>query len=80
MREDVEKALGDHYAGAVPNNYRLVRDAVDRGVILEEIERDNNVTAALTGLVLSGEVDAADNNQKKSLLSFGKNLLKRKAG
>ncbi|MCB1428703.1 MAG: response regulator receiver protein, partial [Nitratireductor sp.] len=32
--KDVEEALGEWYAGGIPNNYRLVRDAVDRGVPL----------------------------------------------
>ncbi|MEM9278722.1 MAG: hypothetical protein AAGA76_09115, partial [Pseudomonadota bacterium] len=64
-----------------PNNYRLVRDAVDRGVTLNEIEQGNNVTKALTQIVLAGEVDAdADSGKKGGLLSMGKSLLKRKAG
>lgn len=78
---DVQGALGDYYGGGVPNNYRLVRDAVDRGVTMTEIEQDNNVTKALSGIVLAGEADAdADTEKKGGLLSMGRNLLKRKAG
>lgn len=78
---DVEESLGEYYAGGVPNNYRLVRDAVDRGVTLSEIEEQNNVSSALTKIVLAGEaLDDLESNKKSSLLSLGRNLLKRKAG
>ncbi len=78
---DVEGALGEHFGGGIPNNYRLVRDAVDRGVTLREIEADNNVTQALSELVLAGEADEEEIKKKKNgLLSIGRNFLKRKAG
>ena len=77
---DVEGALGEYYGGGVPNNYRLVRDAVDRGVTLSEIEAGNNVTQALSNIVLAGEIDENENAKKKGgLFSVGRNLLKRKA-
>ncbi|MEO1141416.1 MAG: response regulator receiver protein [Pseudomonadota bacterium] len=78
---DVEGALGEHFGGGIPNNYRLVRDAVDRGVTLREIEAENNVTQALSELVLAGEADEEEIKKKKNgLLSIGRNFLKRKAG
>ena len=78
---DVEGALGEHFGGGIPNNYRLVRDAVDRGVTLRDIEADNNVTQALSELVLAGETDEEEIKTKKNgLLSIGRNFLKRKAG
>jgi pilus assembly protein CpaE len=46
-RSDIEQALGEAFAGVVPNNYRCVREAIDRGVPLEEVKAGNNVTAAL---------------------------------
>jgi pilus assembly protein CpaE len=46
-RADLEAALGDAFAGAIPNNYRLVREAIDRGVPLDEVKAGNSVTAAL---------------------------------
>jgi pilus assembly protein CpaE len=48
---DIEQVLGEHFAGAVPNNYRLVREAIDRGVPLDEIKPGNKVTLALRKLI-----------------------------
>jgi pilus assembly protein CpaE len=77
---DVESALGRHFAGGIPNNYRLVRDAVDRGVPLAEIEPGNNVSAALARIILAGKAaDASAPKAKSSFLSFG-GLFARKAG
>lgn len=78
--KDVEDSLGEFYAGGVPNNYRLVRDAVDRGVTLKEIEATNNVTQALRKIVLAGEIEDEDAAKKSGLFSLGRGLLKRKAG
>ena len=78
---DVEGALGEHFAGGVPNNYRLVRDAVDRGVTLSQVEDGNNVTQALTEIVLAGQLQEETVEKKKAgLMSIGRGLLKRKAG
>ena len=77
---DVEESLSEYFAGGVPNNYRLVRDAVDRGVTLGEIEPGNNVTDALSRIVLAGEVEFEEKKEKSGLLSMGRSLLKRKAG
>jgi pilus assembly protein CpaE len=46
-RADIAAALGDAFAGTVPNNYRLVREAIDRGVPLDEVKPGNSVTQAL---------------------------------
>jgi pilus assembly protein CpaE len=48
---DIEQVLGEHFAGVVPNNYRLVREAIDRGVPLEEIKAGNKITLALKKLI-----------------------------
>ena len=78
---DVEDALGAAFAGGIPNNYGLVRDAVDRGVPLREIEPNNNVTNSLTRIVLPSEVTDGDTGGKAGkILSYGKQLFNRKAG
>ena len=52
-RADVEKALGASFAGPVANNYQLVREALDRGVSLETIKANNNVTADLKKILFT---------------------------
>ncbi len=78
---DVEEALGASFAGGIPNNYRLVRDAVDRGVPLEEVEPGNNVTQHLRRIIIT---DAAEGElvkeQRSGILSRGMKLFTRKAG
>ena len=49
---DIEKALGGAFSGVIPNNYRVVREAIDRGVPLEEVKAGNNVTAHLRKIVM----------------------------
>ena len=73
---DVEEILGDHFVGGISNNYRLVREAVDRGVPLHSIDKNSNVVNDLKRIILPGEAPAAT-VQKRGLLSFGKSLLKR---
>ncbi len=50
-RADIEKALGPAFAGAIPNNYRIVREAIDRGIPLEDVKPGNNVAAAIKKLI-----------------------------
>ena len=51
-KADIEQALGDGFAGTIPNNYRLVREAIDRGVPLEEVKAGNNISTQLKKLML----------------------------
>jgi pilus assembly protein CpaE len=51
-KSDVEQALGDDFAGTVPNNYRLVREAIDRGVPIDEVKPGNNISVQLKKLML----------------------------
>ena len=51
-RGDIEQALGDAFLGAIPNDYALVREAIDRGVPLDEVKPGNKITAQLKKLVL----------------------------
>jgi pilus assembly protein CpaE len=77
---DIEIALGKTLIGSIPNNYTLVRNAVDRGVQLSELQPDNNVTQALSSILLMDEVDENPiTKRENSLLAFGKKLLNKKA-
>jgi pilus assembly protein CpaE len=51
-RRDAEQAFGSDLAATVPNNYRLVREAIDRGVPLEEVRPGNQITRELKKLIL----------------------------
>ena len=51
-KSDVEQALGADFIGTIPNNYRLVREAIDRGVPLDEVKAGNNITTQLKKLML----------------------------
>jgi pilus assembly protein CpaE len=50
-RSDIEAALGTMLAGTVSNNYRLVREAIDRGVPIEEVKTANNVVQDMRKLL-----------------------------
>jgi len=51
-KNDIEQVIGEAFAGCVPNDYALVREAIDRGVPLDEIKPGNLVTAQLKKMVL----------------------------
>ena len=51
-KADIEQALGADFAGTIPNNYRLVREAIDRGVPLDEVKAANNISSQLKKLIL----------------------------
>jgi pilus assembly protein CpaE len=70
---DVEELLGEHFAGGISNNYRLVREAVDRGVPLHEIDADANVVRDLRRIVLPEEAVAAARPR------FGLSLFRKRA-
>ena len=50
-RTDIEQALGESFRATIPNNYGLVREAIDRGVPLDEIKPGNKITAELKKLI-----------------------------
>jgi pilus assembly protein CpaE len=75
-RADVEEILGTHFAGGIANNYRLVRQAVDRGVPLQEIDPEANVINDLKKIILPEEV-IATSQKSRSLFGFGKSLLRK---
>jgi pilus assembly protein CpaE len=51
-RADIKQALGEDFVAAIPNNYRIVREAIDRGVPLEEVKPGNQITIELKKLIL----------------------------
>jgi pilus assembly protein CpaE len=61
-RADVEQAIGDSLAGCVPNDYGLVREAIDRGVPLDEVKPGNKITTQLKKLVLPQNADKSAKN------------------
>lgn len=64
---DVEAVLGSHFAGGIANNYKLVREAVDRGVPLQAIDGQANVIQDLKRIILPEEAAA---RKKKPLLGL----------
>jgi pilus assembly protein CpaE len=51
-RADIEQALGDAFTATIPNDYSLVREAIDRGVPLDEVKPGNKITAHLKKIIL----------------------------
>src|SRR5262245_60962347 len=51
-RGDLAHTLGDAFLSAIPNDYALVREAIDRGVPLDEVKPGNKITVELKKLVL----------------------------
>ncbi|WP_245482087.1 CpaE family protein, partial [Mesorhizobium sp. M7A.F.Ca.CA.002.14.1.2] len=76
---DVQEILGEHFVGGIANNYRLVREAVDRGVPLHEIDPNANVVNDLKKIILPEEA-VPTRAKSRSLFGMGRGLLKRKAG
>jgi len=75
---DIEQVLGDAFAACIPNHYGLVREAIDRGVPLEEVKPGNQITAQLKRVILpqtaakSGATQAAGVLARKMKLSWAK--------
>ncbi len=49
---DLQQVLGEAFTAVIPNDYALVREAIDRGVPLDEVKAGNRITAQLKKLVL----------------------------
>jgi pilus assembly protein CpaE len=56
-RADLKQVLGDAFSAAIPNDYALVREAIDRGVPLDEVKPGNKITAEIKRLVLGAPAD-----------------------
>jgi pilus assembly protein CpaE len=51
-KADIEQVLGDAFACCIPNNYGLVREAIDRGVPLDDVKPGNNISAQIKRMML----------------------------
>ena len=49
---DIEQVLGDAFSACIPNDYALVREAIDRGVPLDEVKPGNKITVQIRKLIL----------------------------
>jgi pilus assembly protein CpaE len=58
-KADLEQTLGDAFAGTIANDYALVREAIDRGLPLDEVKPGNKVTLQLKKLILGMSDNAA---------------------
>ena len=74
-RADIEQALGATLGGTIPNNYRLAREAIDRGVPLEEVRPGNNISAALKKLLFPPTETKAGSREATSGLRRGRGVL-----
>ncbi len=71
-KSDIEAAIGDAFLACIPNDYGLVREAIDRGVPLEEVRKGNKITLQLKKLIVPQGAakpakDAADGAKKFKL-------------
>jgi pilus assembly protein CpaE len=57
---DLEATLGEAFAAAIPNDYPLVREAIDRGVPLDEVKQGNKISGALKKLVMDWGTPATE--------------------
>jgi pilus assembly protein CpaE len=51
-KTDIEQVLGESFAACIPNHYNLVREAIDRGVPLDEVKPGNKITLQIRKLIL----------------------------
>jgi pilus assembly protein CpaE len=68
-RNDLQQVLGDSFAAAIPNDYALVREAIDRGVPLEEVKPGNKITQQMKKYLLP---NVAGRTAKAAAPLFGK--------
>ena len=73
-KTDIEQVLGEAYACSIPNNYGLVREAIDRGVPLDEIKPGNKITSQLKKVMLPQPAakSAGEGGLKKFKLSWAR--------
>ncbi len=56
---DLEQTLGGSFAGAIPNDYTLVREAIDRGVPLDDVKAGNKISKQMKKLILESDAKLA---------------------
>jgi pilus assembly protein CpaE len=74
---DVEELLGDRFVGGISNNYKLVREAVDRGVPLHEVDPNANVVRDLKRIILPEEMQLESGRKTQTVLGIGKGLVEK---
>ena len=69
---DLVQTLGDAFVSAIPNDYALVREAIDRGVPLDEVKAGNKVSAQLKKLLVDSSAGklAAESKPASPLKKF----------
>jgi len=65
---DLHQTLGDSFTAVIPNDYNLVREAIDRGVPLDEVKPGNKITAEIKRLLLGSEAAQAAEAKPAPLL------------
>jgi pilus assembly protein CpaE len=77
-KSDVEQVLGASFVACIPNHYAMVREAIDRGIPLDEVKPGNKITVQLKKLVLpqpaakAAAAPAAESVKKKFKLSWAR--------
>jgi pilus assembly protein CpaE len=69
-KSDIEQVLGESFAACIPNHYGLVREAIDRGIPLNEVKPGNKITMQLKRLVLPQPSAKAAADPQKGLGKF----------
>ena len=73
---DIEQVLGESFAACIPNHYGLVREAIDRGIPLDEVKPGNRITLELKRLILPQPVKPSEQKDgvsgKKLKLAFAR--------
>src|SRR5262249_393836 len=67
-RGDLAHTLGDAFLSAIPNDYALVREAIDRGVPLDEVKPGNKITAEPKKRVLDSAGSRTADSQPMALM------------
>jgi pilus assembly protein CpaE len=75
-RADIKQALGEDFVAAIPNHYRIVREAIDRGITLDEVKPGNKITIELKKLIIPQATNkpaaAGTNAAKRSFPSLAR--------
>jgi pilus assembly protein CpaE len=73
-KADIEQVLGEAFACCIANNYGLVREAIDRGIPLDEIKPGNKITVQLKRMMLpqTAVKSAGEGGLKRFKLSWAR--------
>jgi pilus assembly protein CpaE len=73
---DIEQVLGESFAACITNHYGIVREAIDRGIPLDEVKPGNKITLQLKRLILPQPVKPSEQKDgasgKKLKLAFAR--------